>query len=197
MIAELSRRYSPCASIVARFSSSAAADARRDQQQPRATPSTLLAFGKSRLNYLGISFAYGLLLLVGAAVLEAQQAPIRVNAGGSSYTDSKGQLWSADSGFNNGSGSGCAPAATVSGTPDPLLFKSARYSATTSPELQYSFAAANGTYQVNLHFAETCPSLQIVGGRVFDVQMQSALVFSALDIFAAAGKIPRCSSPPT
>jgi hypothetical protein len=80
------------------------------------------------------------------------------------------------------------PSATVSGTPDPLLFKSARYSATTSPELQYSFAVANGSYQVNLYFAETCPSLQIVGGRVFDVQLQSALVFSALDIFAAAGK---------
>jgi hypothetical protein len=188
MIAKPSRRYSPYASAVARFSSGTAADARRDRQLPRTTASSFSASRDSCLKYFRISLAYGLVLLAGAAILEAQQAPIRVNAGGSSYTDTKGQLWSADSGFNNGSASGCAPSATVSGTPDPLLFKSARYSATTSPELQYTFAAANGSYQVNLYFAETCPSLQVVGGRVFDVQLQSALVFSALDIFAAAGK---------
>src|SRR5205814_7818908 len=109
-----------------------------------------------------------------------------VNVGGSSYTDSKGQVWSADFGFNTGSLSGCAPGATVTGTADPTLFKSARYGPTPPSEMQYSFAVANGNYQVNLYFAETCPG-QVVGGRVFDVQMQSATVFSALDIFAAAG----------
>ena len=133
-----------------------------------------------------ISTVYLILMSVGAANLAAQQSPIRVNVGGSSYTDSKGQVWSADFGFNTGSLSGCAPGATVTGTADPTLFKSARYGPTPPPEMQYSFAVANGNYQVNLYFAETCPG-QVVGGRVFDVQMQSATVFSALDIFAAAG----------
>src|SRR5204863_3282612 len=91
---------------------------------------------------------------VGAANLAAQQSPIRVNVGGSSYTDSKGQVWSADFGFNTGSLSGCAPGATVTGTADPTLFKSARYGPTPPSEMQYSFAVANGNYQVNLYFAE-------------------------------------------
>jgi hypothetical protein len=114
------------------------------------------------------------------------QKPIRVNVGGPSYTDSLGQVWSADSGFNLGNVSGCAPTATVTGTPDPALFKSARYGLPPAV-MQYSFAVANGSYQANLYFAETCSTLQFAGARVFDVQMQGAVVFSALDIFATAG----------
>jgi hypothetical protein len=52
--------------------------------------------------------------------------------------------------------------------------------------MQYSFAAANGNYQVNLYFAETCTG-QTVGARVFDVQMQGLTVISGLDIFATVG----------
>src|SRR5579859_887597 len=117
-----------------------------------------------------------------------QQKPIRVHAGSGTYTDSTGQVWQPDSGFFNvGSLSGCAPAVTVSGTADPTLYKGARWGRTPPPEMQYTFPVANGSYQVNLLFAETCPDLQKVGARVFDVEMQGAVVFSALDIFAAAG----------
>jgi hypothetical protein len=117
-----------------------------------------------------------------------QQKPIRVHAGSGTYTDSTGQVWQPDSGFFNvGSLSGCAPAVTVSGTADPTLYKGARWGPTPPPEMQYTFPVANGSYQVNLLFAETCPDLQKVGARVFDVEMQGAVVFSALDIFAAAG----------
>src|SRR5208283_2337633 len=49
----------------------------------------------------------------------------------------------------------------------------------------YQFALANGTYKVNLYFAETAWTTK--GKRVFDVQMQGATVFSGLDIFAAVG----------
>jgi len=113
-------------------------------------------------------------------------AQIRVNVGGPSYTDTKGQVWAADNSFNNGAISGCASAANVTGTTDPTLFKSARIGTSSSPELQYTFPVANGNYQVNLYFAETCTG-QAVGSRVFDVQMQGFTVFPALDIFATVG----------
>ncbi len=110
---------------------------------------------------------------------------IRVNIGGPAYTDSKGQAWSADFGFNSGNASGCAPKSTVTGTSDPFLFKSARVSRTIDPELQYTFRVPNGSYIVNLYFAEPCYS--VIGDRVFDVQLQGAPVFSAVDIVKIAG----------
>lgn len=122
--------------------------------------------------------------LLGAASANAQTT-IRVNAGGPAYTDSKGQAWSADFGFNSGNPSGCAPKATVTGTPDPFLFKSARVSGTANPELQYTFAMTNGSYAINLYFADPCDS--VVGNRVFDVQLQGKTVFSRLDIVKVAG----------
>ena len=118
------------------------------------------------------------------AALQAQQT-IRVNAGGSAYRDSKGQTWSADYGFNTGSLSHSAPLATITGSTDPTLFKSARVGVAAAPELQYQFTLVNGLYKVNLYFAE--PYYKKAGGRIFDVQMQGATVFSGLDIFAQAG----------
>src|SRR5438067_6906236 len=83
------------------------------------------------------------------------QSPIRVNVGGSSYTDSKGQVWSADLDLNSTSLNSSHASTTYAGTGDPTLFKSARYGPTPPSEMQYSFAVANGNYQVNLYFAET------------------------------------------
>jgi glucuronoarabinoxylan endo-1,4-beta-xylanase len=124
-----------------------------------------------------------LLLLSLPAAATAQT--IRVNAGGPVYHDTKGQTWSADYGFNSGTLSNTAPASTVTGTTDPTLFKSARVAPTSGTQLQYQYAVANGTYTVNLYFAETYFSS--AHQRVFDVQMQGATVISALDIFAQAG----------
>jgi hypothetical protein len=114
-----------------------------------------------------------------------QAQTIRVNAGGSGYRDTKGQLWSPDQGFNTGSLSNSAPYSTVTGTSDPTLFKSARVGTSSGAELQYQFPVVNGLYKVNLYFAETYFST--AGKRVFDVQMQGATVISALDILAQAG----------
>ena len=125
-----------------------------------------------------------LLLLCFPAAPQAQQT-IRVHAGGSAYRDSKGQAWSADYGFNTGSLSHSAPSAPITGTPDPMLFKSARVGVTTTPQLQYQFPLVNGLYKVNLYFAETYYNR--AGSRVFDVQMQGSTVISGLDIFAQAG----------
>jgi hypothetical protein len=126
-----------------------------------------------------------LLLLCLPAAPQTQQ-PIRVNAGSYyAYRDSKGQSWSADHGFNTGSISNSAPSATVTGTTDPTLFKTARVGTSSGADLQYQFTVAKGLYKVNLYFAETYFSS--AGRRVFDVQMQGATVYSGLDIFAQAG----------
>jgi hypothetical protein len=108
------------------------------------------------------------------------QQPIRVNCGGSNYTDSKGQLWIADTGFSGGTMETIAT--TVNGTADPLLYEDYRLNPAS-----YSIAVPNGQFQVNLYFTEANPKTLSVGARVFNVSLQGAMVFPNLDIFAAAG----------
>jgi hypothetical protein len=117
----------------------------------------------------------------------ATQAPIRVRCGGPNYTDSKGQLWESDSGhFNEGVAN--TTNTVVKGTADPELFQAARFNLVSSHKgMVYSFAVPNGSYHVNLYFAETYPSLQRPKARVFNVSMQGKQVFTNLDIFAEAG----------
>jgi Malectin domain len=112
--------------------------------------------------------------------IAATSTPLRVNCGGSGYTDSKGQVWEADFGFTGGS----AAKATnvITGTPDPALFQSSRDDANG-----YSFSIANGTYQVNLYFAETNVQGEEIGGRVFSVSIEGTDVFPNLDVFSEVG----------
>lgn len=125
-------------------------------------------------------------LLVSAAMpLAAQtQSPIRVNCGGANYTDSKGQVWEADFGFNGGSTS--VTNDPVANTADPVLFRTSRRW-NGGPNLAYSFPVANGKYHVNLYFDEDRRFFARVGARVFSVKMEGAVVLSNIDIFAAAG----------
>jgi len=126
-----------------------------------------------------------LLTCLPSAMAQSQQA-IRVKCGGPAYTDSKGQVWSADYGFNSfGTVSGTT--GPVNGTNDPTLYQHGRYSDAGTPALIYSLPASNGNYTVNLYFAELNRPTQWVGGRVFNVKMQDNLVFQNLDIFAAVG----------
>jgi len=113
------------------------------------------------------------------------QQPIRVNCGGASYTDSKGQVWQADAGYNWGNVSSIP--AVVSGTSDQALYQNGRYNPNFSAGMVYAFAVPNGQYHVNLYFAETYAPTQVKGARVFNVKMQGAAVFSNLDVFAEAG----------
>lgn len=121
-----------------------------------------------------------LALAAGSSAAAQTQAPVRVNCGGPAYTDSKGQAWLADFGFSGG-----MPETSknpVAGTSDPLLLEDYRKNPTS-----YSFSVPNGQYQVNLYFDEANSPAEKVGARIFNVSVQSALVFPNLDIFAAAG----------
>ena len=100
-------------------------------------------------------------LMIASLPATAQtQQPIRVNCGGASYTDSKGQVWQADTGFSGGTAE--ILTTLVSGTTDLLLYEDFRWNPAS-----YSFVVPNGQYQVNLYFSETVPNAGSVGARVF------------------------------
>lgn len=109
------------------------------------------------------------------------QQPIRVNCGGPAYTDSKGQVWSADHGFN--SGGTYSTTSTVNGTPDQKLYQTERY----GEAIVYSFPVANGNYTVNVLLAEIYNQDFKPGARVMNIKVQGAMVYSNVDIFALVG----------
>ena len=113
------------------------------------------------------------------------QEQILVKCGGAGFTDSKGQVWQADAGYNWGNVSSIP--AVVNGTSDQGLFQQGRYNPNFSAGMVYAFAVPNGQYHVNLYFAETYAPTQVKGARVFNVKMQGAAAFSNLDVFAEAG----------
>jgi hypothetical protein len=125
----------------------------------------------------------GFLLVCLPAAAQTQQ-PIRVNCGGANYTDSNGQVWQADTGFNTGTAS--ANATITTGTSDPVLYQTNRYNQITTP-MTYSCAVANGSYRVNLLFAENSAPQPAVGARIFNVKLNNNLVLQNFDIFAAVG----------
>jgi hypothetical protein len=115
----------------------------------------------------------------------SSQFAIRINVGGNKYTDSVGNVWSADRGFNTGKIS--TRKRSIAGTTDDPLYYNQRYDSGTAPEMVYSFAVPNGDYAVNLHFAETYSGAYGSGLRVFDVAIEGALVLDNVDIFSQAG----------
>ncbi len=129
---------------------------------------------------LGFIFLFVLVLIPAAA-----QTAQRTHCGGPRYVDSNGHVWEADYGFTGGT-TGHMPAA-IKGTNDPLLYEYSRYNQNASSHIVYNFKEPNGTYHVNLHFAETYEPLQFTGGRVFNVKMQGTTIFSNVDVFAEAG----------
>lgn len=110
----------------------------------------------------------------------AQQQPVRINCGGPAYTDSKGQVWQADTGYTGGDEE--TRVAAFTGTADPTLFNTYHWNPNS-----YTVAVPNGHYHVNLFFGEANPSALAVGARVFNVSLQGAVVFANLDIFKTVG----------
>ncbi|HYD82524.1 MAG TPA: malectin domain-containing carbohydrate-binding protein, partial [Opitutus sp.] len=110
----------------------------------------------------------------------------RVNAGGPNFVDSKGNTWAADNGFNTGTTSTTTNA--IDRTVDDTLFKTRRVdSAASAPDLIYSFALPNGSYEVQLFLTENDPPNSAAGKRVFDISLEGALAFDNFDTFASAG----------
>jgi hypothetical protein len=110
----------------------------------------------------------------------ASSVPLRVHCGGTSYTDTKGNVWQADFGFKEGK-SLTNPGA-ITGTPDPAIFSTYHWDPGT-----YTFQIPNGNYQVNLYFVEGTPNYEKVGARLFNVSVQGSVAFPSLDVFSEAG----------
>ena len=103
---------------------------------------------------------------------------VRINAGGSTFVDELGQIWQADQSFSGGST--FSSTADISNTNNDVLFQTERYG-----NFSYDIPVANGTYTINLNFAEifwTSP-----GARVFDVTVEGQSVIDDLDIFTQLG----------
>jgi hypothetical protein len=113
---------------------------------------------------------------------------LRVNAGGSQYTDTQGNTWLADQAYVSGSWGFYGTDNTVdrgtghsiSGTTDDRIYQTERYGLSG-----YRFDVGNGTYAVVLHFAETY--LTGSGERVFDISIEGQLVLDNLDIYSEVG----------
>ncbi|MGB7087274.1 MAG: malectin [Phormidesmis sp.] len=112
---------------------------------------------------------------------------VRINAGGANYADALGQTWLSDQFFQGnpavGNASSLATTSSeIAGTLNDTLYQSERYAKT----LSYHIPVANGTYDVNLHFAE----IFWAGNeqRLFDVAIEDNTLSTLLDIHASVGQ---------
>jgi hypothetical protein len=109
----------------------------------------------------------------------------RVNAGGSSYTDTLGQVWEADNRYVSFGRSFTVTGAAIAGTDDDVLFRSERWDHPSDDPMRFDFQVENGLYQVRLGFAEIY-GLK-AGERVFDVIINDQVVIKLHDIFSKVG----------
>lgn len=117
--------------------------------------------------------------------VKESQTTIRINAGGNDYTDSNGNLWSKDYGYNTGKTSTINN--PISNTVDDKLYQSERYDLPSNPELSYDISVPNGEYEVTLHFAEVWSTAFGKNKRVFDVYLENDLKLDNLDIYKEVG----------
>ena len=133
-------------------------------------------------------------------------APIRINCGGSSYTDKAGNFWQADIAWDSSANSygslswtnrfaGMPPyfasqrtiSDPINETQDWPLFQSYRYG---SQDLKYRIPVPNGKYQVEFYFAEPwwgTGGINATGWRIFDVAINNKIVIKNLDLYREAG----------
>lgn len=113
----------------------------------------------------------------------------RINAGGSDFTDSNGDLFVADKAFTPGDfgyvkGGFTSFTGDVTGTTDDPLYLSVRGRRTGPFRYLFDNLPA-GDYDVTLYFTE--PFFTTAGQRVFDVRMETSIVLDDFDIVAASG----------
>jgi len=126
-----------------------------------------------------------LLLLSTITVTRAQeQVPIRINAGGQSFTDADGHTWQADQYFSGGET--LSIKRDILKTQNIQLYQSERYKR-DEPPLHYDIPLDSpGNYNVTLHFSDNYKPMHSVGARVFDVKMENTTVINNLDIYKEA-----------
>lgn len=109
-------------------------------------------------------------------------AAVRIKAGlFEPFTDSKGNVWQPEQGFDGGSTIDRDPALEIAGTTEPALFRTEHYGMNS-----FSCKIPNGKYTAKLYFAETFDGIYGPGERVFSFNVQGR-EFKDFDIWAKAG----------
>ncbi len=112
--------------------------------------------------------------------------PIYINAGGPAVAIN-GVNWIADNYFQNGTAFAYNPNTNIAGTDSDDLYLTERWFGGTA--LQYEIPVPDGEYLVLLHFAEAWPTAFNPGIRVFDIEIEGALVDEDYDIYASIGSL--------
>jgi hypothetical protein len=111
-------------------------------------------------------------------------------------TDCNGDVWNADFAFNQAAEQfecnladcsisgidaifGCTDASTEE------MFQCEHWDDTPAPELIYDFDVPDGSYVVNLYFAEVFADADSAGARAFDISIEGVTVYAGFDQFAA------------
>jgi hypothetical protein len=107
---------------------------------------------------------------------------IRIKCGQSTdYKDKAGNVWMADKYFDGGETVDRDASLVVAGTQDSPMYQNERYSMDG-----YTIPVPNGTYKVNLYFAETYDGIGGPGDRVFSFSVQGK-EHKDFDIWKVAG----------
>src|SRR4030095_2927992 len=112
------------------------------------------------------------------AIVSGRKSTLMIDAGGSGYTDPKGNVWVSDRGFTAGTTSTSNFA--VGNTSDAPLYQSRRFG-----NFGYSLDVPNGDYVLKLYFAD--PVFITSGKRKFDVLVEGATVLRHVDPAANGG----------
>jgi alpha-N-arabinofuranosidase len=117
-----------------------------------------------------------------SAITDLAGKVIRIKAGQSTpFTDSNGNVWLAEQGFEGGTALEHDSAPKITGTKDPGLFSSEHYSMDS-----FSCKVPNGKYLARLYFAETYDGITGPGERVFSFNVQGH-EFKNFDVWVKAG----------
>jgi len=120
------------------------------------------------------------------AATAPMQSVIRIDAGASAaYTNSAGEVWLADQGFEGGDAADRGSDLQITNTTDSTIYRTEHYGMTS-----FSQSLPNGKYTVKLHFAETYDGISGPGERVFSVKVGEQEI-KDLDVFAKAGGLNR------
>ena len=107
---------------------------------------------------------------------------IRIKAGSTSpFTDSSGNVWQGEKGFNGGDTIDRDASASIANTKDSGLFLSEHYSMDS-----VTLDVPNGKYLAKLYFAETYEGVSGSGQRVFSFNVQGH-EFKDFDVWVKAG----------
>jgi hypothetical protein len=117
-----------------------------------------------------------------AAAVPSAKGVIRIKAGSTApFTDSAGNVWAAEAGFEGGDVIARDDSLAIANTKDAGLYRSEHYSMDS-----FSCAVPNGKYVAKLHFAETFEGVSGPGQRVFSINVQGHQ-FKDFDVYVKAG----------